>query len=847
MAKDDPDSDLAGGDRTGPRRHCSTPPPAGAVRALALVFLAALAALSASAATWADQSPGCGADECVGSTPVVPSLDPGWSASFVPPTPARVSAPAACTGIPTDVIAYTPTDWLRFAQKMAANMSPCANYYVSIPPVKDLMTGDKTMPRPNQASVFHTMLPSNVHPVNEVEPDAWTNWVAAHNGSWYDAGVTARQLMLTVGGFAADDLWAVNELSSAVRQGTGPSRENMRDFVHGLHDGDGGPPVQGIVFVVNFGEATVFFDTYRANVKSWLGDTAFWADMSLYVRFFSQEVYGRIDRWAVPGTMPEDRLTPTADYLEHFANFAAAGAYSTVDPAAAYLATADAPIGNAAWSNGEKYGWPSPAVDSTLASAYVAGQVYAFRHEQAGRPSESFGFAWQPTNPGLPTTDFNNRTAAILDRIAAAIHASDAPSSAPGLSACGSDLSWCAGDLAGATFNTGWRIFHDWTQPIAESSSVVVQENTPATIPLSAVDPDPQQLTFSIVGSPSHGTATTDGSASVAYVPAPVYAGADAFTFRVSDGWMTSTATVTIKVNAPPIVDAGPDLTMPWGVPVTLAGTATDPDGNPNGMVADWSFGDGTTGTMLEAAHTYTEPGTYTATLTVTDADGGVASDTVVVTVVPRASSLTITTTPTLDITKATVTATFADAVDPATARLENHAVHFQTGAATCTATTSATGGASCTLPAAALALGPSTVTARFDGDPLYTANVATGAVLVYAMPTGGIFAIGDVSTTGGVTFWSPSWSLLNTLSGGSAPPSFKGFATTPVDTGWLAPPGFDHVPTTVPEWMAVLLANRVTKVGDTITVTTTRTVVVHVATYDPALAGQGAIVATIG
>jgi hypothetical protein len=791
----------------------------GAVRAVAvLAFLAAGFALAVPSVVRADDVQGCGALECVGGTPVVPSLDPDWSASFVQsPLPRfRVAAPAAC--IPTDVIVYAPTDWVRFAQKMDANMSPCASYYVSIPP----LASDKTKPRgPNQAPLIRAPggVPlSNFHAVDEVNVTAtgsWKDWVAAGNGSWYDAGVEARRRMdsPTVGGFnpGLGDVWGVNELTSAVRQGAGLSRQNMLDFVHGLYDGDGGPPVKGIVWVSNFGQGTTFFDTYKANVKSWLGDAGFWADMSRYVQFFSQEVYGRVDRWAVPGTTPQDRLAPTADYLEHYANLAAAGAYSTVDPAAAYLAAADAPIGNAAWSN-SSFEWPTPAVTSTLAAAYDAGQVYAFRQEQAGRSNQSFGFAWQPTNPGLSSSDFNSQTAAILDRIAAAIHASDAPSADPGVGACGPDLSWCAGDLPGATFNTGWLIFHDWTQPTAQPSNVVVQQDTPATIPLSAVDPDPQQLTFSTVVAPSHGTATTDGSASVAYTPDPGYTGPDAFTFQVSDGFMTSTANVTIKVNVPPIVDAGPDQNTPWGVPVALTGVASDPDGDSTKLVAQWSFGDGTTGTTLETTHAYSEPGTYTATLTVTDADGGVSSDTALVTVGPRASSLTMTTKPTLDVTDSTVTVTFSDPVDRSSARPKDHAVTFQAGTATCTTTTDATGNASCTLPAATLRLGPVKVTAQFDGDTLYTGNTATGLALFYAMPAGGIFAIGDESATGQVTFWSPFWSLLNTLSTGPPPASFKGFATTPTNSGWLATPGFNHAPTLAPEWMAVLVTNRIEK-----------------------------------
>ena len=99
-----------------------------------LVLLAVVLAFALPAATSAaDDQGGCGAEECIGSTPVVPSLDPEWSANFVPPVEPRVRALAPC--IQTDVVVYTPTDWLRFAQSMRYDMSQCASYYVSIPPL----------------------------------------------------------------------------------------------------------------------------------------------------------------------------------------------------------------------------------------------------------------------------------------------------------------------------------------------------------------------------------------------------------------------------------------------------------------------------------------------------------------------------------------------------------------------------------------------------------------------------------------------------------------------------------------------------------------------------------------
>jgi PKD repeat protein len=819
------------------------------MRATALLaFLAAVLALAMPAASRADDQPGCGADECIGSTPVVPSLDPEWSANFVPPPVPRIRAAAAAC-IPTDVVFYAPTDWVRIAQKMRANMSLCANYFVSIPPIAT----DKTKPRgPLQPTLIRALGP-NFHAVNEInvtDTTSWSAWVASGKGTWYQAGVEARRRMEdpAQGNFdvAAGDIWAVNELTSAVRAGTGASRQNMRDFVHGLYDGADGIPVKGLVWISNFGQGTTFFDTYRGNVKAWLSDQAFWADMSQYVRFVSPEVYGRVASWAVPGTAPQDRLTPTADYLEHFVHFAGAGAYDLGDTAS-YLAGADAPVGNASWSS-PTYEWPSPAVDYTLAAAYAAGQVYAFRHDQDGRPSQAFGFAWSPTNPGLTTADFNTKSGFIADRIAAAIHASDAPSADPGLAACGTDLAWCTGDLPGATFNTAWRMFHDWTQPTALATNAVVQENAAGQVALSAIDPDPgQQLTFSIVTQPLHGTIVTDGSSAVTYTPNADYTGQDTFTFRANDGWLNSNvATVTLKVNAPPVVDAGADVSTQWDVPATLSGTATDPDGDSNALVARWDFGDGSTGMTLQATHAYADPGTYTAQLTVTDADKGVATDTATVTVGPRQSSLTVNTKPTLDVSTAIVAAQLADAVDAPSARLKGHDVTFSAGGANCTASTDANGDASCTLPAAALALGPSALTVRFDGDTLYSASTAEGHVVIYGMPTGGVFAVGDLSATGAVTFWSSAWWVANTLSGGSAPPSFKGFVQ-PTRTGWTAAPGLDGVPATVPEWMGVIVTTAVTKDKEVITGDQTRFVVVHVNTYDPALVGQGTVVADAG
>lgn len=91
-----------------------------------------------------------------------------------------------------------------------------------------------------------------MHAIAEFNVTGWTSWVAAGNGTWYDAGVEMRKRM-TAAGFDvnAGDIWGVNEFSSAVRRGDGTARADMRALLSGLATGDGtGPLVQGVVWTV---------------------------------------------------------------------------------------------------------------------------------------------------------------------------------------------------------------------------------------------------------------------------------------------------------------------------------------------------------------------------------------------------------------------------------------------------------------------------------------------------------------------------------------------------------------------------------------------------------------------
>lgn len=100
-----------------------------------------------------------------------------------------------------------------------------------------------------------------------------------------------------------------------------------------------------------------------------------------------------------------------------------------------------------------------------------------------------------------------------------------------------------------------------YSPPKADSQSVSTEENQPLGIKLKAKAKDPiagDQLTYSIIDNPSHGTLSNfePSTGKVTYKPNSGYVGDDSFTFKANDGEMDSvTAKVTISIKkaaAPP-------------------------------------------------------------------------------------------------------------------------------------------------------------------------------------------------------------------------------------------------------------------------------------------------------
>src|SRR4051794_4744374 len=129
---------------------------------------------------------------------------------------------------PVRAVFYTSSDWQRLAQGLAADPSPCATYVVTIP----ALAADKTVMVNNRAAAVHAL---GLDAAAEINYTAWQRWVSSTGSSWYVAGQEARRRMAAAGfDVSQGDTWALNELSSAVRTGTGSARQNVRDLIRGL-------------------------------------------------------------------------------------------------------------------------------------------------------------------------------------------------------------------------------------------------------------------------------------------------------------------------------------------------------------------------------------------------------------------------------------------------------------------------------------------------------------------------------------------------------------------------------------------------------------------------------------
>ncbi|HYV10599.1 MAG TPA: carboxypeptidase regulatory-like domain-containing protein, partial [Pyrinomonadaceae bacterium] len=176
-----------------------------------------------------------------------------------------------------------------------------------------------------------------------------------------------------------------------------------------------------------------------------------------------------------------------------------------------------------------------------------------------------------------------------------------------------------------------------------------------------------------------------------------------------------------------------------------------------------------------------------------------------------------------------------------------------------CTAT--ATGAGGLNVPVGVTYLnnvdpGIATANATYAGDINHDGSSGTATFTITALQVN--FAIGDLNAAVGqkVTFWGAQWAKQNSLSGGAAPSSFKGFANTtspnPANCGgtWSTGPGGDTgAPASVPKFITIMVTSSATKSGSTISGNVTKLVIIQVDpgySPDPATPGTGTVYSVV-
>ena len=177
--------------------------------------------------------------------------------------------------------------------------------------------------------------------------------------------------------------------------------------------------------------------------------------------------------------------------------------------------------------------------------------------------------------------------------------------------------------------------------PTATADSVVTAVNAPVTFDprVNDTDPNSQFLTISAVGTPSHGAVVNNGGTSLTYTPTTSYAGSDSFSYTISNGHNSASATVSASVYANPSA-VNDSVTVTENSATTFDPRTNDSDPNSFGLTVTsvGTPGNGrasTTGTAVTYTPALNYSGSDSFTYAISNGHGGSAAATVSVTVTP--------------------------------------------------------------------------------------------------------------------------------------------------------------------------------------------------------------------
>ncbi len=190
--------------------------------------------------------------------------------------------------------------------------------------------------------------------------------------------------------------------------------------------------------------------------------------------------------------------------------------------------------------------------------------------------------------------------------------------------------------------------------PTARDDSIDTSQGSAVNINVLANDADVDgnlnPASLSILTSPAHGTAMVPaGTGAISYQPAAGYTGVDTLRYQVCDtGGLCSVAVVTVVVTlaTTPVDLEIQSITVPLA-PIALSSNVVSVSASvvvlhPGSTTAVWIWGDGTTspgsidsgGATASGSHSYSQPGVYAITLTLSEGTAAVtqtATDYVVI------------------------------------------------------------------------------------------------------------------------------------------------------------------------------------------------------------------------
>jgi len=303
----------------------------------------------------------------------------------------------------------------------------------------------------------------------------------------------------------------------------------------------------------------------------------------------------------------------------------------------------------------------------------------------------------------------------------------------------------------------------------------------------------------------------------------------------------------------------------------TTVATFTDPDTNATAAeysaLINWGDSNSSAGTIsggsgnfsVSGTHIYAEEGTYHVTVTITDTDN--PSNTATANSTANVADAALTAAPACSATSLLsyngLTATFTDAAGPLFGTLSDFSATINWGDGNITAgtVTGANGAYAVSGSHTYATTGTFTITTTIKDVGGQTVTTSCNTLGFTFAPGGGSFVIGDKDAAIGtsVTFWGAQWAKLNSLSGGTAPASFKGFAEAPLTPacliGWSFDPGNSTPPPPgpLPAFMGVIVTSSASMHGTATSGNTVHIVIVQTNpgyAPDPGHAGTGTVLA---